>query len=176
MGGNRCARDLADAGNPVVPSKYRRTYNYSPALQRLASPHNTQSQQAKHPSGQWYWATMARCSIRSASLILTIASGVERVRCSPERGRPLTDRQRPFEIHQESSGGERWNGPVHMNRDGRVPIAISRLPAAIGRQVVVSPTARAPSSSSTRGCPRHRRASAILGELSPGDRCRRLHY
>ena len=53
-----------------------------------------------------------------------------------ETGMPLDDVRLPFEIYQESSGGEQWNGPVHRNREGRVSMRASyRLRSGQAEQV-----------------------------------------
>jgi hypothetical protein len=77
---------------------------------------------AEHPNGQWVLGDRGSLMLRSAVLRLDVAGTARRLRCAPEFGLPLADVDRPFEIYQESSGGEVWNAPVHRNRDGRVPL------------------------------------------------------
>ena len=76
---------------------------------------------ARHPKGQWVLGDEGSVYLRSAVLVLTVSDAVKRARCAPEPG-PLADVELPFEIYQESSGGDRWNGPIHRNREGRVPL------------------------------------------------------
>jgi hypothetical protein len=77
---------------------------------------------ARHADGEWVLGDAGSLQLRSASLLLTVADDIRRVRCATEFGMPLTDVIAPFEIYQESSGGEHWNGPIHRNRDGQVPL------------------------------------------------------
>ncbi len=77
---------------------------------------------ARHPNGQWVLGDEGSVSLRSAALVLTVAGSIDRVRCAAEDGSPLSDVELPFELFQESSGGDHWNGPIHRNRDGRVPL------------------------------------------------------
>ncbi len=44
------------------------------------------------------------------------------VMCSAESGAPLESHSTPFEVYQDSSGGEQWQSPNHMNRERRVPV------------------------------------------------------
>ena len=39
-----------------------------------------------------------------------------------------------FAVYQDSSGGANWQSPNHVNRDGRVPTVIPRIPCDGGRQ------------------------------------------
>ncbi len=77
---------------------------------------------ARHPNGQWLLGDEASVLLRSAELVLQIPDAVRRVRCAPERDTPLAEVNLPFELYQESSGGDHWDGPIHRNRDGRVPL------------------------------------------------------
>jgi hypothetical protein len=77
---------------------------------------------ARHPSGQWPLGDKGSILLRSVALVLTLSGHVRRVRCAQEVGAKISEMQRPFEIHQESSGGDHWDGPVHLNREGRVPL------------------------------------------------------
>jgi hypothetical protein len=77
---------------------------------------------AKHPNGQWVLGDEGSVQLQSASLTLVLLDAVQRVQCAVETGEPLRDVDRPFELSQESSGGDGWNGPIHRNRDARVPL------------------------------------------------------
>jgi hypothetical protein len=77
---------------------------------------------ARHPAGQWVLGDEGSVLLRSVAWLLTVAGSVQRVRCAPERGLPLDDVDVPFELFQESSGGDHWNGAIHRNREGRVPL------------------------------------------------------
>jgi hypothetical protein len=80
------------------------------------------SQAAKHPGGQWVLGDPGSIDIRAAALVFAFVDKIDQLACAPEAGLPLTDIELPFEIYQESSGGERWNAAVHRNRNGVVPL------------------------------------------------------
>ena len=44
-------------------------------------------------------------------------------RCSPEVGAPVAEFATPFELRQESSGGENWRSSNHLNRNREIPFA-----------------------------------------------------
>ena len=62
--------------------------------------------------------------LRAASLLLALprASSAADGRCSAAPGDPLTAVETPFEIYQDSSGGENWQSTNHLNRERRVPV------------------------------------------------------
>jgi len=77
---------------------------------------------AKHPGGFWDLGDAASILIKDATLRLAPAgTGDVVVSCSPEPGAPMTRMVTPFEVYQDSSGGENWQGTVHVNRERRVP-------------------------------------------------------
>ncbi len=77
---------------------------------------------ARHPGGYWELGDAGSVLLHSAVLVLNTTAPIGRVRCAPQFGAPLEDVDVPFEIYQESSGGERWNATVHRNRHGHVPL------------------------------------------------------
>ena len=77
---------------------------------------------ARHSGGYWELGDAGSVLVESAALVLSLTTPIRGVRCAPEFGAPLDAAAMPFEIYQESSGGERWNASVHRNRDGRVPL------------------------------------------------------
>jgi hypothetical protein len=78
---------------------------------------------AQHPGNFWELGDTGSAVIREARLVLTLAgSGAIRVQGSVEAEAPLVPFETPFELYQESSGGPLWDSPVHVNRDGRVPM------------------------------------------------------
>lgn len=77
---------------------------------------------ARHHRGQWVLGDEGSVLLRSVAWVLALAAPAQRVRCAPEHGLPLEDVDMPFELYQESSGGDRWDGPIHRNREGRVPL------------------------------------------------------
>ena len=111
---------------------------------------------ARHPNGQWVLGDEGSVYLRSAALVLAVAGSVDRVRCAAEEGRRLSDVELPFELFQESSGGDHWNGPIHRNRDGGVPLRFRgyRLRSGASR-------AHGPSRDADR-----RRRDAIAGSIA----------
>ncbi len=77
---------------------------------------------AQHPRGEWSLGDAGSMALRSALLTVEPHETIRRVSCAPAVGALVERVQLPFALHQESSGGERWNGPIHRNRDGRVPL------------------------------------------------------
>jgi hypothetical protein len=80
---------------------------------------------AAHPGGLWDLGDAGSVFIRDASLTVALPAGDAdvTVQCSPEIGtmsEPLTG---PFELYQDSSGGENWKSTNHINRNREVPIA-----------------------------------------------------
>ena len=110
--------DQRDAALPLEVTARVEAFSASANLRVAITVRNTR--RASHPGGRWPLGDQGSVLLDSAVLALGIAGQVSRVRCAPEPGADLADAQVPFEIHQESSGGENWNGPVHRNRDGRV--------------------------------------------------------
>ncbi|HEX5069854.1 MAG TPA: hypothetical protein VFV78_06520 [Vicinamibacterales bacterium] len=77
---------------------------------------------AEHVGGQWPLGDPGSVLLTSARLVFALAHSIDRVRCAPEPGAAGADVALPFAIHQESSGADVWDGPIHRNRDGRVPL------------------------------------------------------
>ena len=82
----------------------------------------TNPRRASHPGGFWTLGDAGSILLTSASLVLTLAEPAARVSYATEYGDAITEGPPPFEILQESSGGEHWNGPIHRNRHGRVDL------------------------------------------------------
>ena len=82
-------------------------------------------QPAKHPANFWELGDPGSVLLREATLNLSlVGSGPVSVDCSVDPGSPLVHSTSPFELYQESSGGEHWNSRTHVNRDGRVPMGM----------------------------------------------------
>jgi hypothetical protein len=88
---------------------------------------------AFHPGGIWELGDPGSVYLRDLALTLAAVSRngqpddrtehgePVRIRCSPEIDAPFEECAAPFELFQESSGGENWRSRVHVNRDGVVP-------------------------------------------------------
>jgi hypothetical protein len=109
-------------GNSVVEFECRLHFTAGSATVRidltLRNP-----QRAYHPGGIWELGDPGSLFLRDLALTFTPfgASSPARVRCSPEIDAPFEDCDAPFELYQESSGGENWRSRVHVNRHGIVP-------------------------------------------------------
>ena len=78
---------------------------------------------AAHPGGFWDLGDPGSIFVKDVSLIITGGTNAYRfasVDCSLERGAPFERLDTPVEIYQDSSGGERWDSPNHVNRERRV--------------------------------------------------------
>jgi hypothetical protein len=80
---------------------------------------------AEHPGGFWDLGNGGSIFLKEFALVisLTDSSGTLGVRCSPEIDAPLQAYQLPFEIYQDSSGGENWKSAVHINRRRQIPVS-----------------------------------------------------
>jgi hypothetical protein len=78
---------------------------------------------ARHQSGFWELGDSGSLSIRGASIAFAIASdgGPAIVRCSERPGSPLSTYRIPFELYQDSSGGDNWQSSSHVDARGVVP-------------------------------------------------------
>jgi hypothetical protein len=83
---------------------------------------------AVHPGGFWDLGSAGSVLIKDACLSLALADSPQaHARVSPERGVPAIDidididAALPFELYQDSSGGEYWQSTNHINRERRIP-------------------------------------------------------
>lgn len=81
-------------------------------------------QPARHPGGFWDLGDPGSFLFKDASLVIALASRADstHAQCSLEAGSDRESVSLPFELYQDSSGGENWQSPVHLNREGRVPV------------------------------------------------------
>jgi hypothetical protein len=75
---------------------------------------------ARHPNGIWVLGDDGSLMLDSAALVLAGTDAPSNVFLAAEEHSALEAVELPLEIHQESSGGEHWDGATHVNRDGRV--------------------------------------------------------
>lgn len=80
---------------------------------------------ARHPGGVWELGDPGSIYFRDGSLALALpaGAGAAAIRCSLEIGAPYERFDPDLEVYQDSSGGENWRSPNHVNREGRVPHA-----------------------------------------------------
>ena len=93
----------------------------SPVVRVDLTLHN--SRRAMHPGGIWELGDPGSLLLKSASLSFALSAGGEaRLFCSPETDVEEASYDLPFELYQDSSGGENWRSRVHLNRNGAVPV------------------------------------------------------
>ncbi|HTM05392.1 MAG TPA: hypothetical protein VL173_17910, partial [Vicinamibacterales bacterium] len=87
---------------------------------------------ADHPRGIWELGDAGSLLLDEVSL--TVAAGgldVSHLRWTAEQNRRgITSA--PVSIHQESSGGDHWDSPNHLDRTGRVPLRYRGYRATVG--------------------------------------------
>ncbi len=83
----------------------------------------TNPERASHPGGFWDLGDPGSVLIKDASIAfrLTRSSEAAELYASPEIGAPWTRFDLPFEVYQDSSGGDNWQSSNHINRERRVP-------------------------------------------------------
>lgn len=70
---------------------------------------------AAHPGGLWDLGDSGSRFFTQAALHLALSAGSRgRCRCSPELGAPTEEFAAPFELYQDSSGGENWTSTNHI--------------------------------------------------------------
>ncbi len=79
---------------------------------------------AGHPGGFWELGDPGSVYLRDLAFGLGLIDRGEPMAmwCSKEQEHPPEPVSLPFEIYQESSGGEQWQHPNHRNREGVVPL------------------------------------------------------
>ena len=77
---------------------------------------------ARHKGGFWDLGDPGSILIRDASIVLPFAaSPAVSLQATMERDQPWSVYATPFEVYQDSSGGEHWQSTNHVNRHRRVP-------------------------------------------------------
>ena len=84
----------------------------------------TNPRRAVHQGGFWDLGDPGSVFVKNVALSLVLPQPIEklRLRCSPERGLEWQPIDAPFELYQDSSGGENWKSTAHINRERRVPV------------------------------------------------------
>jgi len=77
---------------------------------------------AQHEGGFWELGDPGSVYFRDISVRVRAAVENQNVECWPETSANRTSLVVPASIYQDSSGGDNWKSPVHVNRDGRVPV------------------------------------------------------
>lgn len=79
---------------------------------------------ASHPGGKWSLGSDGSIYFRGVSVRLRLPSQAQdtEISISSESDLPLEPFQGTAELYQESSGGQQWRSPNHVNRNGVVPM------------------------------------------------------
>lgn len=79
---------------------------------------------AEHPGGLWDLGDPGSVYLKDAAITFAVptANPAAVASCSPVRNTPAIPVSLPFELYQDSSGGENWRGRNHVNRAGEVPL------------------------------------------------------
>jgi uncharacterized SAM-binding protein YcdF (DUF218 family) len=85
----------------------------------------TNRNRALHKGGFWDLGDPGSVLVKDVSLSLALptADGPVTVHCSREPGDAWQKYDAPFELYQDSSGGENWKSPNHLNRLREIPNA-----------------------------------------------------
>ncbi|MCX6545055.1 MAG: hypothetical protein NTV05_11685 [Acidobacteria bacterium] len=76
---------------------------------------------ARHRGGFWELGDSGSVLLKELTLVLRRAAAASRLQCSLEPGTPPLTTERRIEVYQDSSGGDSWQSPNHVNREGRIP-------------------------------------------------------
>ena len=121
----RASGEHADGGRPLAFVEWQITvFAGLPVMQVGVTVRNPRK--AEHPGGHWELGDGGSLLLEDATFTLRLP-GQDRVSaaaCSADAADALAGVEVPFSLYQESSGGERWNGTNHVNRDGHVPATI----------------------------------------------------
>lgn len=90
----------------------------SPAVRAAITLRNPR--RARHQGGYWELGDTGSVCVSDASLHLGTPAAT-RFACSVDGTSPFEVFDEPFELYQDSSGGEQWQHRNHVNRHGRVP-------------------------------------------------------
>ena len=79
---------------------------------------------ADHPGGNWDLGNGGSVDLKALRVEVTTDAkpAPSGYRVSAERGQAFRDSAAPVSIHQESSGGENWQGTNHLDRSRQVPV------------------------------------------------------
>jgi hypothetical protein len=127
-GSERCAIRLdAVVGSrrrPLLRAAVRlHFFRGSAAVRAAVTLHNPR--RAQHPGGYWELGDRGSVHVRDASLVVALPGAAGAVDAALEAGAPPERFEAPFELYQDSSGGERWQHATHVNRHGRVPCRLN---------------------------------------------------
>ncbi|QJW97380.1 RIFT barrel domain-containing protein [Frigoriglobus tundricola] len=89
---------------------------------------------AAHPGGLWDLGDGGSVFLKDATLTFKLSGERSTIVCSPELGAPAGECAAPFELYQDSSGGENWKSTNHLNRKREVPVTFRGYRLKLGPQ------------------------------------------
>jgi hypothetical protein len=95
-------------------------FAHSAALRVSVSLRNTR--RARHPQGIWELGDPGSLLLRDVSLVLVGTDSNAAITCWPDLESAPLSAAGSLSLYQDSSGGESWRSPVHVNRQGRIPV------------------------------------------------------
>jgi hypothetical protein len=116
----RCTGVVDVAGRSLSVSARISVFRSTPAVRIELTLHNPSG--ARHRQNFWELGDAGSVLLRDVSVWLSGVDDDETLHVSIDRASDAQPALFPLSIHQESSGGEHWNGNVHRDAQGRVPI------------------------------------------------------
>ncbi|HYH67808.1 MAG TPA: hypothetical protein VD866_24135 [Urbifossiella sp.] len=118
------ARGFVGMGEDYTPYRFEcRCHVYAGRSVVLVEFTLRNERRARHRGGLWDLGDAGSVLLKDAAFMFRLPAPVAtHASCSVERGSPAADYPLPFELYQESSGGENWRGRNHVNRAGEVPL------------------------------------------------------
>jgi len=78
---------------------------------------------ASHAGGLWDLGDTGSVFLKDAAFTFRLPGEQRAIVCAPELGAPLEEFSPPFELYQDSSGGENWKSTNHLNRKREVSVS-----------------------------------------------------
>ncbi|MFM8271873.1 MAG: hypothetical protein ACKODX_06005 [Gemmata sp.] len=78
---------------------------------------------AAHPGGLWDLGDSGSAHLAGVAFTMKPPAFDTGVRCSPELGAPAEAFSTPFELYQDSSGGENWRSTNHLTAKREMPVS-----------------------------------------------------
>ena len=126
---------------PFAEAELRLHYFASPAVVRIEFTIRN-PRRAAHPGGRWDLGDSGSIFFKNVALTFALPTReAASVYCSPEIGAPVEEFSEPFELYQDSSGGENWRSTNHMNRKREVPLSFRGYRLKAGKASSPSPLA-----------------------------------
>lgn len=108
-------------GTPLVAMTVRVQFFAGSATTRFAVTLRN-PRRARHPGGFWEMGDAGSVLLRDVSIGVAPGWTADRLEFSAELADAPKAIEAPLELYQDSSGGEQWMSPSHMNRRGDVPV------------------------------------------------------